>query len=187
MHRTPDDVDVSQLSLMQRVSLHELTGYMRNTLLRDSDVFSMAHALELRVPMVDLQVARVAASAADALTMKRGYPKPVLVEAVRDLLSPETLERPKRGFTLPFETWMRNEMFNEVDSVLTGLRPESIGLRRDAVGKVWSQFQHRRPGVNWSRPWALYTLIRWAAQNGLAEAPRDIASARHGMTLSAAG
>ena len=187
MNRTPDDVDVSRLTLMQRVSLHELTGYMRNTLLRDSDVFSMAHALELRVPMVDLQVARVAASAADALTVKRGYPKPVLVEAVRDLLSPETLENPKRGFTLPFETWMRNEMFNEVDSVLTGFRPESIGLRRDAVGKVWSQFQHRRPGVNWSRPWALYTLIRWAAQNGLADAPRDIASASRGMTLSAAG
>jgi asparagine synthase (glutamine-hydrolysing) len=187
MNRAPDDVDVSQLTLMQRVSLHELTGYMRNTLLRDSDVFSMAHALELRVPMVDLQVARVAASAADALTVKRGYPKPVLVEAVRDLLSPETLENPKRGFTLPFETWMRNEMFNEVNSVLTGFRPESIGLRRDAVGKVWSQFQHRRPGVNWSRPWALYTLIRWAAQNGLADAPRDIASASRGMTLSAAG
>jgi asparagine synthase (glutamine-hydrolysing) len=187
MHRAPDDVDVSQLSLMQRVSLHELTGYMRNTLLRDSDVFSMAHALELRVPLVDLQVARVAASAADALSRRRGFSKPVLVEAVRDLLSPETIDRPKRGFTLPFETWMRNEMFSEVDSVLTGLRPESVGLHRSAVGHVWSQFQRRKPGVNWSRPWALYTLIRWAAQNGLAEAPRDIASARRGMTLSAAG
>jgi asparagine synthase (glutamine-hydrolysing) len=187
MLRAPDDVDISKLSLMQQVSLHELTGYMRNTLLRDSDVFSMAHGLELRVPLVDLQVARAAGAAADALRAKRGSPKSILVEAVRDLLSPETIARPKYGFTLPFETWMRNEMFNEVDSVLTGLQPESLGLRRSAVAEVWSEFQRRRPGVNWSRPWALYTLMRWAAQNGLAEAPRDAGSGRRPMALFAAG
>jgi asparagine synthase (glutamine-hydrolysing) len=147
----------------------------------------MAHALELRVPLVDLQVARVAASAAEAMRIKRGFPKPILVEAVRDLLSPETINRPKKGFTLPFETWMRNEMFREVDSVLKGPHLDSVGLDRSAVSEVWSQFQARRPGMNWSRPWALYTLVRWAAQNGLAELPRDIGSARPPMTLSAAG
>jgi asparagine synthase (glutamine-hydrolysing) len=183
----PDDIDVSRLSLMQQVSLYELTGYMRNTLLRDSDVFSMAHALELRVPFVDLEVARVASAAAESMRIKRGHPKPVLLEAVRDLLSPETLNRPKTGFTLPFETWMRNEMFSEVDSVLKGVRPESVGLNASAVAKVWSEFQAHRPGVNWSRPWALYTLVRWAAQNGLTEAAANIESAARPMTLSAAG
>ncbi len=187
MQRSPDDVDVSELNLMQQVSLYELTGYMRNTLLRDSDVFSMAHALELRVPMVDLQVARVAAAASEAMKVKRNSPKPILVEAVRDLLSPETLNRPKKGFTLPFETWMRNEMFTEVDSVLRSPHLQSVGLDRSAVAEVWSQFQSRRPGVNWSRPWALYTLVRWAAQNGLADVPHSIESARPPVTLSAAG
>ena len=187
MQREPDDLDISRLGLMQQVSLYELTGYMRNTLLRDSDVFSMAHALELRVPLVDLEVAKVASAAAESMRLKRGNPKPILVEAVRDLLSPETINRPKKGFTLPFETWMRNEMFAEVDSVLRGIKLESVGLDTSAVSQVWSQFQSRRPGVNWSRPWALYTLVRWAAQNGLAEAPRNLESMRGAMTLSAAG
>jgi asparagine synthase (glutamine-hydrolysing) len=187
MSRHPDDVDVSQLTLMQQVSLYELTGYMRNTLLRDSDVFSMTHALELRVPMVDLNVARVAAAAGEAMKIKRGSPKPVLVEAVRDLLSPETIERPKRGFTLPFETWMRNEMFDEVNSVLTSLRTGSVGLDQGAVGQVWRQFQQRKPGVNWSRPWALYTLLRWAAQNGLAEATSEVDFTAEKLSLTAAG
>jgi hypothetical protein len=105
---------------------------------------------------------------------------------VRDLLSPETIDRPKKGFTLPFETWMRNEMFTEVDSVLRGQHIESVGLNTSAVAEVWSQFQSRRPGVNWSRPWALYTLVRWAAQNGLADITHKIESARQ-LTLSAAG
>lgn len=173
MSRAPDDVEPSSLGLMQQVSLHELTGYMRNTLLRDSDVFSMAHALELRVPLVDLNVARAAAAASGAMTGRFGFPKPVLVEAVRDLLSPETINRPKRGFTLPFETWMRKELFGEVDSVLTQFAPETIGLQRGAVAGIWSQFQRRRPGVNWSRPWALYTLIRWASDHGLGGVAED--------------
>jgi asparagine synthase (glutamine-hydrolysing) len=136
---------------------------------------------------VDLEVAKVACAAAESMRLKRGSPKPILVEAVRDLLSPETINRPKKGFTLPFETWMRNEMFAEVDSVLRGIKLESVGLDSSAVSQVWSQFQSRRPGVNWSRPWALYTLVRWAAQNGLAEAPRNLESVRGAMTLSAAG
>ncbi|MEO8192489.1 MAG: asparagine synthase (glutamine-hydrolyzing) [Gemmatimonadales bacterium] len=182
----PDDADVDALTLTQQVSLYELTGYMRNTLLRDSDVFSMAHALELRVPLVDIGVARAAGSAADAFGARNGMPKPVLVESVRDLLSQETIDRPKRGFTLPFETWMRRELFDEVNSVLTGVRADGIGLRRTAVADVWDQFQRRRPGVNWSRPWALYTLLRWAAQNGLAEVAVTDALPAH-VSLAAAG
>jgi asparagine synthase (glutamine-hydrolysing) len=172
---SPDDVDLSRLSLMQQVSLFELTGYMRNTLLRDSDVFSMSQGLELRVPFIDLDVARVAAAAAGAIRPGK-EPKPVLVEAVRDLLSEETIERPKRGFTLPFESWLRDSLFAEVDSVLRSRGAESLGLDSNAVASVWSEFHGGRPGVNWSRPWALYTLMRWAAQNGL----DGVAEARDG-------
>ena len=143
-----------------------LTGYMRNTLLRDSDVFSMSHGLELRVPFIDVEVARVAAAASAAIRPGKG-PKPVLVEAVRDLISEDIIERPKRGFTLPFESWLRESLFDEVDSVLRSRRAEDLGLDSNAVAAVWKEFQSGRPGVNWSRPWALYTLMRWAAQNDL--------------------
>jgi asparagine synthase (glutamine-hydrolysing) len=159
----------AHLTVLQRIAWYELTGYMRNTLLRDSDVFSMAHALELRVPIVDLEVAKAAFSAAGAIPIRRGSLKPVLVEAVRDLLSRDTIENPKRGFTLPFETWMRREMSDEVQSVFSTVSAESIGLRPGAVQGIWKQFLQRRSGVNWSRPWALYTLMRWAQEHGLAE------------------
>ena len=161
----PDGVKMDGLGLLQQVSLYELTGYMRNTLLRDSDVFSMAHSLELRVPLVDVQVAQAAISASRALKLKRGILKPLLVEAIRDLLPPELINRPKKGFTLPFETWMRDELRDEVDCVLSGTRAQTVGLNPSTVHSIWRQFLHREPGVNWSRPWALYTLLRWARQN----------------------
>ena len=127
----------------------------------------MAHSLELRVPFVDVKVARAAFAAAGSAKWDRSLPKQLLIDAVKDLLPPGHLDRPKRGFTLPFQRWMRSEMFGEVDSVLTGEGLQETGLDSAATGAIWQQFQSRRPGVNWSRPWALYTLARWASLNGV--------------------
>ncbi|HEY8164049.1 MAG TPA: asparagine synthase (glutamine-hydrolyzing) [Gemmatimonadaceae bacterium] len=179
-----DSLEESRYSLLQQVSIYELSGYMRNTLLRDSDVFSMAHGLELRVPFVDREVVRAAARSADAAKLKRGFPKPLLAEAMRDLLPPALLGRPKQGFTLPFEQWMRRELFPEVDAVLGSSAVNSVGLSTHSMGAVWQDFQQRRSGMNWSRPWALYTLMRWAAQNGVYF---DRAVATERIPITAAG
>jgi asparagine synthase (glutamine-hydrolysing) len=155
------------LSLLQQVSLHEITGYMRNTLLRDSDVFSMAHGLELRVPFVDRRVAHAAFVAPDSRKLRRGVSKPLLVDAMGDLLPASLLHRPKQGFTIPFQSWMRNELAGEVEAELTSPGTSMVGLEKVGVRGMWNDFQRGRPGINWSRPWALYTLLRWARQNGV--------------------
>lgn len=148
------------LTLLQRVSWYEITGYMRSVLLRDSDVFSMAHHLELRVPFVDRAVAAASLRIDDALKM-RGGGKAVLVEAVRDLLPATVWDRPKQGFTLPFADWLRGPLAGEIANALqSGRRLERLGLRPAATNAVWSDFL--RGAVSWSRPWALYTLVRWA-------------------------
>jgi asparagine synthase (glutamine-hydrolysing) len=162
-----DDALVDSMSLAQQVSYYELTGYMRNTLLRDSDVFSMAHGLEIRVPLVDTGVAAVARHATVNLKFSRGALKPLLIEAVRDLLDERQVTARKMGFTLPFEAWMRREMFDEVNSVLGPSARESGLLRSSEVNRIWKAFQMRKPGVTWSRPWALYTLLRWSDQNSV--------------------
>jgi asparagine synthase (glutamine-hydrolysing) len=141
---------------------------MRNTLLRDSDVFSMAHALELRVPFVDGEVATAAFAAADSLKLSRGLSKPLLIEATRDLLPEQVWNRPKQGFVLPFADWMRGPLAADVGATLGDRdRLHALGLSPDAVRAVWAAFVAREPGVTWSRPWALYSLARWATANGI--------------------
>jgi asparagine synthase (glutamine-hydrolysing) len=160
-----------ELSVLQQVSWRELTGYMRNTLLRDSDVFSMAHALELRVPFLDREVASVAFDVADGLKLSGRMTKPLLVDATRDLLPTEVWDRPKQGFVLPFADWMLGPLAAEVTATLGGGdRIRALGLDPDAVRDVWSAFIRGRAGVTWSRPWALFSLLRWAAAHGLADA-----------------
>lgn len=174
------------LSLLRDVSVRELTGYMRNTLLRDSDVFSMAHGLELRVPFVDRMVVRVAARAADSSKLRGPNPKPLLVKAVEDLLPPELLTSPKRGFTLPFEKWMRTDLHNEIDAMFSSPDAERAGLSRTEAREVWRSFEQSDQSVTWSRPWALYTLIRWARENGFGPAP-DFAEGSTAADLDFAG
>jgi asparagine synthase (glutamine-hydrolysing) len=85
------------------ISFLEISRYMRNQLLRDSDVFSMAHGLELRVPFVD---ARLLSRIQEIPPMHRFLPhKRILTDAVGNI--PDwILGQPKRGFSLPFQSWI---------------------------------------------------------------------------------
>ena len=160
------DVAPNGLTPLQYVSWLELRGYMRNVLLRDSDVFSMAHHLELRVPFVDHEVAAASTAIADDLKVRNGRGKAVLVDAVKDLLPTHILNRAKQGFILPFDTWMRGPLAPLVrdalnDASLVG----RVGLKAEAVRRIWRAYEERA-GMSWSRPWALFTLVKWAEQTG---------------------
>jgi asparagine synthase (glutamine-hydrolysing) len=153
------------------ISQLELEGYMANTLLRDTDSMSMAHSLEVRVPFVDVEVVRYVLGLPGKwkLNNDRGHrPKPLLADAVSDLLPKDFLARPKMGFTLPLEDWMQSCLRDEISSVLgdqEGLT--RTGLEFDTVAKVWGRFLHSPKAVGWSRPWALYVLAKWSDLNGV--------------------
>jgi asparagine synthase (glutamine-hydrolysing) len=86
-----------------RVATLEASLYMRNQLLRDTDWASMAHSLEVRVPLVDSELLR--ALAPDAV---RGQAtKQLLARAPRKRLPDSVAFRPKTGFTTPVGTWLR--------------------------------------------------------------------------------
>ncbi|MFO0941592.1 MAG: asparagine synthase (glutamine-hydrolyzing) [Pirellulales bacterium] len=92
--------------IADQISYLELTRYMRNQLLRDSDVMSMAWSLELRVPLVDRKLFESVAQVPADLRLANG--KQLLVDAVGDI--PKwVLEQPKRGFRFPFQVWMEND------------------------------------------------------------------------------
>lgn len=143
------------------VSFLELGTYMRDMLLRDADVFSMAHSLELRVPFLDHEVVEYVASVSGEVK-SRGGTKAFLIDAVHDLLPAEIAQRRKMGFVIPFSEWMRNGLRQRVDEALTDPSlggPMSQFLDGDEVRRVWEAFQRGRTG--WARPWALFVLKTW--------------------------
>ena len=150
------------LDPINRVSYLEARCYMLNTLLRDSDFMSMSQGLELRVPLIDHQLAKAVLSIPGEAKLNR-TPKKLLVEALDGSLPDEIVHRPKRGFTMPFEHWMRQDMRSEIEPVLDSRRVEQgpLGtfLNGKQVHQIWQDFLDG--SVSWSRPWALYVLQRW--------------------------
>jgi asparagine synthase (glutamine-hydrolysing) len=134
----------------------ELTAYMRHQLLRDGDVMSMAHSLEIRVPFVD----RVVVENILALntTLPPGaLPKQLLRDAVPTLPAAVRLRQDKQGFSFPFGPWLGGPLrpqFGElVREAAEQFRPY---LRPDACARVLAAFDAGR--THWSRPWALAAL-----------------------------
>jgi asparagine synthase (glutamine-hydrolysing) len=151
---------------VNRVSMLELDTYMRNILLRDADVMSMAHSLELRVPLLDHAIVELVAGLPGAWKTDGGFPKPLLVEAVGDLLPRGVHARKKMGFVLPFQEWMRDGLRPEIESLL--LDDNAGGdlagtMNGQAVHEVWNSFVEGRS--YWSRAWAIYVLKAWCERN----------------------
>jgi len=153
------------LDAVNRVSYLESRCYMLNTLLRDSDVMSMAHGLELRVPLIDHKLAQQVMALPGAWKLEGSTPKALLVAALKGILPDTILRRPKRGFTLPFDLWMRDRLRSDVESSLKRVADGPLGesLSAPRVQDVWAEFL--RGGTSWSRPWALFVLQRWCEQN----------------------
>ena len=89
-----------------RVAALESSLYLRNQLLRDMDWASMAHSLEVRVPLVDAHLLR---KVAPVLVTRRERGKQILADAPADPLPPAIRNRRKTGFTLPISEWLRQD------------------------------------------------------------------------------
>jgi asparagine synthase (glutamine-hydrolysing) len=153
------------LDPVNRVSYLESRCYMLNTLLRDSDTMSMAHGLEVRVPLIDHRLTQSILALPGTSKLDRRVPKKLLVRALRGALPDKIVHRPKRGFTLPFETWLRGELRPEIERSLRSIGGSALGalVSQSAALEVWAEFLRGR--TSWSRPWSLYVLQKWCERH----------------------
>jgi asparagine synthase (glutamine-hydrolysing) len=141
-----------------RVMQLELRHYLSHQLLRDTDQMSMAHSLEVRVPLLDDSMVRVALALPSEVRNERG--KALLARAARlDAVMP------KRPFALPFEPWMRGPLREHIRSgLLSEELPFSDSVPAALRRRLWESFEQRR--VHWSRLWAITVLRTWPQANG---------------------
>jgi asparagine synthase (glutamine-hydrolysing) len=158
----------SDLSVLSQVSYAEARTYMHDVLLRDTDQMSMAHALEVRVPLLDHRLVECVMGASDEQKRPNGTPKRLLVESLNGLLPSEIVHRPKQGFAIPFDLWMRGALRSFCEDRLKVDRIEGRGiLRADRAQRLWRDFLEGRPEATWSRLWVLVVLEEWLEQNGV--------------------
>ncbi|MFK7897272.1 MAG: asparagine synthase (glutamine-hydrolyzing) [Myxococcota bacterium] len=155
-NRAPDLHGVSQL---------ELALFLGERLLRDTDVASMAVSLEVRVPLVDHRLIEAVAGLPEHRRYEPIGRKALLRELGTRGIDPKVFDRPKAGFELPFDVWCRRRLRSEVeDTLLDPALCARVGLNAQSVAALWRAFCEDRPGIYWSRIWALYVLMWWSRE-----------------------
>ena len=152
------------LPWLSKVSIAEIYTYMQNVLLRDSDQMSMAHALEVRVPFLDHELAEFVLGVTDEHKDPH-TPKQLLVDSLGNLLPREIVNRPKMGFTFPWEVWMKNDLRDFSLDRLSALSKRDH-FDQKVIDQMWKRFLDGK--LSWSRIWPLIVLENWLTDNATA-------------------
>ena len=148
---------------LSAVGMAEISTYMQNVLLRDTDQMSMAHALEVRVPFLDYELVQYVSSLPDKYKMPI-TPKKLLIDALGDMLPSEIVNRPKMGFTLPWKVWLKTDLKTLCETNLKQLGA-SKWFNQEEIDSLWKRFLNDDPFITWSRIWYLVVLQHWINAN----------------------
>jgi asparagine synthase (glutamine-hydrolysing) len=142
---------------VRRFNRIELRRYLHDQLLRDSDVFSMAHSIELRVPLIDHVLLEAGMAYSPEQRVSATVNKPLLLEAVNHPVVSAAASRPKQGFTFPFAEWLLAQA-----PAMEAMALEHTPLDAGSVRETWQLFRDRR--LHWSRAWS--TVVAAQARFG---------------------
>ena len=150
---------------VNQVSLYELQGYMRDTLLRDADAVSMRAALEVRPVLLDTPLVELALSLPGSFKLRHGRHKAVLKDAFPDALPRHVTERPKLGFHVPAREWTPRtcpELWTAAFDAPAATAMLTTAFRRRAQAAA----RERRPATH--AEWAAFVLAEVVRRQGLA-------------------
>lgn len=158
------EAETKACDAVNRVSALELQTYMLSTLLRDTDQMSMAHALEVRVPLLDHRLVEYRFTLPGECKLEPGQPKPLLSRSLNGAIPRECVHRPKRGFELPLAVWLRESLEAAIKESLLGQAPEDAApFSADGLADLWFQFESRC--LTWSRVWGVFVLRNWLGRH----------------------
>jgi asparagine synthase (glutamine-hydrolysing) len=146
---------------LSRIQYVDIKTYLADDILAKVDRASMAHALEVRVPLLDHEVMEYAARIPARYKLHRGEGKYIFKRALQDLLPPEVLNRPKMGFSPPLTRWFRGDLQSLFEQQVLA-KETFIGSFFDLqpIHRWWAQLQR---GTRDYSPylWALLVLECW--------------------------
>jgi asparagine synthase (glutamine-hydrolysing) len=154
--RLPDFLD--------RMQYLDLITYLPDDILTKVDRASMAVALEARVPLIDHRVVEFAWSLPQHMKLRGGVTKWLLRQVLYRHVPRGLIERPKMGFGVPIDAWLRGPLRDWAEALLTPIALDESGLAAAPILEKWREHQ---TGVrNWHSPlWTILMYQAWRAGN----------------------
>jgi asparagine synthase (glutamine-hydrolysing) len=157
--------DINKYPFLSQMAIAEMLGYTLNVLVKDTDQFSMASALEVREPFFDYQLVEYVLGVPDSLKYDKSCPKSLLVGALGTLLPSEIVHRPKMGFSFPWRHWMLHELRPFCEKYLQNLSKYTY-FNHKSIETEWHTFvQSEGKKQSYVKIWQLVVLSYWLEKN----------------------
>lgn len=140
--------DLDNLSSVQRMMVLDALSYLPDDILVKLDRASMGVSLESRIPFLDHRVVELAWQMPQELKLSSGQGKWILRQVLFKYVNRELLDRPKMGFGVPLDSWLRGPLRDWAEGLLNESRLRQEGFfHPDEVRKKWSE--HLSGRRNW--------------------------------------
>ena len=158
---TPHLTDQRWPSFVAKLMALNVTFKGAHHILPKVDALSASFGVVPRAPLFDRAVVELAVSAPPQLRLRGSVEKFLLKQAVRDLLPPSIVERPKSGMLVPVEAWFRGPLLGAArERLLDGLAPYDL-FQRDYLERLLAgRLGGVRPRIG-QKIWLLVTLEAW--------------------------
>jgi len=146
----------------EAMMVRDLEWFLPEDLLTKVDRASMAASLEARVPLLDHRVVRFAMRLPVGLKLHNGITKYLLRQLLYRYVPPELVDRPKRGFEIPLDRWLRAELRGLVEQYTSSesLRPFMQWMNPKTVDAETGRFLEGKG--TYQRTWSIVVLAMWA-------------------------
>ncbi len=147
-----------QLNAMEKQALFDLRYYLKDDLLVKVDRATMQFSLETRVPLLDYRIVEFALNLDSSLKIRQGQAKYLLKKILFQYVPASIFDRPKWGFSIPLERWMKGELQSLMTNYTSKEMCERFGLiDYKVLHEYISAFQSGR-NYYYNRIWQIVIL-----------------------------
>ena len=143
----------------ERMTLYDLLTYLPDDILTKVDRASMAASLEVRSPLLDHRIVEWAWKLPFTMKFRRGATKWILRQVLDRYVPAPLVERPKVGFSIPLDHWLRGPLRDWAENLLRPDRIEAAGLRPAPIREAWRR--HLAGRAEHQRIWSVLMFIDW--------------------------
>ena len=151
---------------LQRMMFHDMSFYLPETIMTKVDRSSMYVSLEARAPLLDHELVEFAWRIPDHMRIKDGSGKWLMREVLYRYLPRELMARPKSGFGVPIDSWLRGPLLDWTENLIDAQKLKDQQLFNvKLVRQVWDE--HRQGKWDWSHSlWNVLMFQAWIEEHG---------------------
>lgn len=154
--------DVKDMSFFDQMIFGDTLSYRPNDLMVKTDRATMAVALEARAPLMDYKLAEYAWHLPDDMKVRNGKGKWILREVLKRYVPENLYDRPKMGFSVPLNDWLRGPLNDWAEDLLAEENIKSAGLlNSNKVTKRWHDFKNSHDTTSPKDLWTILMFQAW--------------------------